>query len=87
MTSETEICKFYEHSDYVRTGAVSRENPNIILSGSYDNTVQMYDIRANKKVMTMEHGFPVEAVNFFVNDGLIASAGTYPLCIYTIKLF
>lgn len=79
MTSESEICKFYDHQDYVRTGAVSSDNPNLFLTGSYDHTVRVWDVRANTCVMTMEHDRPVECVSFFPNDGLIASTGIHSL--------
>lgn len=75
MTSETELCLFEDHEDHVRAACASADNPNILLTGSYDKTVKLFDVRANKNVMSMDHEHAVEAVQLFTNDGLVASAG------------
>ncbi|TPX49459.1 hypothetical protein SeMB42_g01569 [Synchytrium endobioticum] len=75
IPTESVICTFDEHKDYVRTAAVLEENPNLIVSGAYDHTLKLWDTRENKCVMTLDHGLPVECVLPFRGGALIASAG------------
>ena len=68
-----------DHQDYVRSSAVSRTNPDLVLTGSYDHTVKLFDLRANKAVMSMEHlndgvATPVESVLLFPGDSVAVSA-------------
>lgn len=63
------------HTDYIRAGAVSPVSPNIVLSGSYDKTVKMYDIRQERAVFTVNHDAPVESLLFLPSGGIFLSAG------------
>jgi U3 small nucleolar RNA-associated protein 15 len=69
------------HDDYIRTAAVSRSNDHLVLTGSYDHTVKLWDLRANQSVMTLTHGSaggqanPVESVLFLPGDAVVLSAG------------
>jgi len=45
-------------------------------AGSYDHTVQLYDMRCKSSVLKIDHGSPVESVVMFPSGGIIASAGT-----------
>ena len=47
----------------------------LCLLGSYDHTVKVFDARAEKSVMTIEHGQPVESINLFPSGGLLVTAG------------
>jgi U3 small nucleolar RNA-associated protein 15 len=82
MPSQTAIKTFTDHTDYVRTGVVSTANPSLILTGSYDSTVRLYDVREGSCVMTMKGGgggaapFPVEQVLMFPSgSAAISSSG------------
>ncbi|KAI8149626.1 WD40-repeat-containing domain protein [Fennellomyces sp. T-0311] len=75
IPSETSIHVFDEHEDYVRAGVVSDENPNLILTGSYDQTVKLFDTRTNASVMTMQHGAPVESLLIYPGGSAVVSAG------------
>lgn len=66
---------FDEHEDYVRAGVVSLDNPNLFVSGSYDQTVKLWDMRQSNSVMTMNHGAPVESLLMYPNGGAIISSG------------
>ena len=61
--------------DYIRAGAVSALNPNVIISGGYDSQVKMYDTRDNKVVCSLEHGAPVESCLFLPSGSLFITAG------------
>lgn len=75
ISTEKSINSFRFHSDYVRAGAVNPASENIILSGSYDNTIKMYDIRTSKEVMSLSHGSPLESLVFLPTGGIFISAG------------
>lgn len=49
------------HSDYVRCGAFL-PNSNLLVSGSYDTTIKIWDPRASAAVMTFTHHAGIEAV-------------------------
>jgi U3 small nucleolar RNA-associated protein 15 len=55
---------FVGHTDYVRSGSfLPGSMSNLIVSGSYDETVRVWDPRTQgKAVMTFKHAAPVESV-------------------------
>ncbi|XP_037039954.1 U3 small nucleolar RNA-associated protein 15 homolog [Bradysia coprophila] len=63
------------HTDNIRAGCVSPVWPNNLLSGGYDGTAKMWDIRTNSIVFEVDHGFPIESVMFLPTSGLFASCG------------
>jgi U3 small nucleolar RNA-associated protein 15 len=82
MPSQTALNTFVDHTDYVRTGLVSPANPSLILTGSYDSTVRLFDTREGSCVMTMKGGgggsapLPVEQVLMFPSgSAAISSSG------------
>ncbi|KIM20011.1 hypothetical protein M408DRAFT_79767 [Serendipita vermifera MAFF 305830] len=82
MPSESPIVTFTSHTDYVRSGVVSIANPSLILTGSYDSTVRLFDAREGACVMTMKGGgggaaaLPVEQVVMFPSgSAAISSSG------------
>lgn len=75
IASEKSINSFRFHSDYVRAGAINPASENIILSGGYDNMIKMYDIRASKEIMSINHGSPLESLAFLPTGGIFISAG------------
>lgn len=75
IAAEKQIISFGEHTDYIRAGAVSPVSSDIVLSGGYDNKIQMYDTRTNKTVLTVDHGSQVESVIFLPSGGVFISAG------------
>ncbi|KAF7998089.1 hypothetical protein HCN44_009487 [Aphidius gifuensis] len=75
IPTEKQIISFNEHNDYIRAGAVSPVSPDIFVSGSYDNTVQMYDARTSKCVFSVNHEAPVESLIFLPSGGVFISAG------------
>lgn len=75
ISTEKSINSFREHTDYVRAGAINPVSENVILSGSYDNTIKMYDIRSSKCVMSLTHGSPLESLVFLPTGGIFVSSG------------
>lgn len=53
IPSQTSITTFTDHSDYVRSGHILPSNPSLILSGSYDSTMRLFDARTGTCTMTM----------------------------------
>ena len=75
IPGDTQLFSFEGHTDYIRSGLVAEDNPDLWLTGSYDHTVRLWDTRVGGSVMTLEHGAPVESLLMFPGGGLIASAG------------
>ncbi|KAI9340888.1 WD40-repeat-containing domain protein [Obelidium mucronatum] len=76
IPSQTALFVLDEHQDHVRSATISRDNPNIILTGSYDHTVKLWDTRSPTPcINTMHHNNPLESVIFLPGSSLIASAG------------
>ncbi|XP_014244420.1 U3 small nucleolar RNA-associated protein 15 homolog [Cimex lectularius] len=73
---EEQIFQCDAHDDYVRAGAVSPVSPTVLLSGSYDKKLRMFDTRTKSEpVFTVDHGYPVESVIFLPSGGIFISAG------------
>jgi U3 small nucleolar RNA-associated protein 15 len=78
IPSETAIHTFASHTDYVRAGQVSPSNPALILTGSYDATVRLFDTRTGTCTMTMGADLvrvgPVEDILMFPSGSLAVAA-------------
>ncbi|CRK88440.1 CLUMA_CG002226, isoform A [Clunio marinus] len=75
IATEKETNIFQHHEDYIRAGVVHPTSDNTIASGSYDNTIKIYDTRLDKCVMTMDHNSPLESLVFLPSGGILISAG------------
>uniref|UniRef100_G3NKA3 U3 small nucleolar RNA-associated protein 15 homolog n=1 Tax=Gasterosteus aculeatus aculeatus TaxID=481459 RepID=G3NKA3_GASAC len=75
LPNATELNRYREHTDYIRCGVTSKLNRNLFITGSYDHTLKVFDARADKSVMTMDHGQPVESLLLYPSEGLLVSAG------------
>ncbi|XP_068461468.1 U3 small nucleolar RNA-associated protein 15 homolog [Clinocottus analis] len=75
IPNATELNSYREHTDYVRCGVTSKLNRDLFITGSYDHTLKLFDARAEKSVMTMDHGQPVESLLLYPSEGLLVSAG------------
>ena len=53
-------------------------------TGSYDHTVQLWDVRQQAAVLKLPHGAQVESVCFLPGGGLLATAGGQTVCIWDI---
>ncbi|XP_047474375.1 U3 small nucleolar RNA-associated protein 15 homolog [Penaeus chinensis] len=72
---ESQICTLKGHTDFIRAGITSPASENIILSGSYDHTVRLWDTRTGSSVLTVDHGAPVESILCYPSGGVFISAG------------
>ncbi|CAN4121949.1 unnamed protein product [Withania somnifera] len=77
VSSEVNICDLLGHRDYVRCGDVSPVSDDMFVSGGYDHTVKVWDVRVLNSgyVMEFDHGKPVEDVVYLPSGGLVATAG------------
>lgn len=84
IPSQSVISTFTDHTDYVRSGQVSNADPHLILTGSYDATVRLFDTRTGECEMVMGGSYgdearntaPVEQVLMFPSGtAVLSSAG------------
>lgn len=77
IATEEEFLNFKKHTDYIRAGCISPNSTDIIVSGSYDHSVFIWDKRqsADEPIHSIMHGSPVEAVMMLPNGTMLVSAG------------
>lgn len=81
---EQQVSSFNEHSDYIRAGAPSPISPDLFVTGSYDQTVKLFDTREKQAVLTVTHGSPVESTLFLPSGGIFISAGGKEIKVWDI---
>ncbi|XP_065199271.1 U3 small nucleolar RNA-associated protein 15 homolog [Sycon ciliatum] len=87
LTTGEALQEFTGHEDYVRALAVSPGSSDVCVTGSYDHTVRLWDMRSSPSSgasLTMNHGFPVEAVLMFPSASICVSAGHNQVCVWDI---
>ncbi|KAK7277352.1 hypothetical protein RIF29_18503 [Crotalaria pallida] len=77
VSQEKPILELLAHKDYVRCGDSSPVSAEMFVTGSYDHTVKLWDVRVgdSKTAMQVNHGSPVEDVIFLPAGGMVATAG------------
>jgi len=78
---------FTGHQDNIRSGAIDDVNPNILITGSHDHTIKLWDTRTGNVIHTLNHGYPVDSL--LANKGKIISAGSREVKVWdvlTLKL-
>ena len=73
LASGDQLARMVGHTDYVRAGAVVSDD--VVVSGSYDHSVRVWDARSRQSQMCLDHGSPVESVAVFPNGRIAASTG------------
>lgn len=70
---------FTGHDDYVRAGSFVPNAPQLVLSGSYDGSLRLWDSRApqdsGESAWSADHGYPIESVVVHSSGTLAVSAG------------
>ncbi|KAL1496157.1 hypothetical protein AB1Y20_014774 [Prymnesium parvum] len=85
VVAEAEVRCFEGHTDFVRSAAVGGGAAQLLLTGSYDHTVVLWDVHAaGGGVMTLRHAAPVEAVVALPGGGLVATASGATLTLWDI---
>lgn len=84
IPTQSEICCLRGHSDYIRSGVSCPSNKNVLLTGSYDHTVKLWDTRSNECTLTVDHGDPVESVLLYPNCGMCVSSGSNYIKVWDI---
>lgn len=79
-----QVARLDGHSDYVRAAACSPSSEATWLSGAYDHTVKLWDVRAKEAVMEFTHGAPVEDLAFFPSGSIAVTAGGNQLCVWDL---
>ncbi|OMO77829.1 hypothetical protein CCACVL1_14790 [Corchorus capsularis] len=77
VAGESVVLDLFGHKDYVRCGDCSPVSADMFITGSYDHTVKVWDVRVenSRSVLEVNHGKPVEDVIYLPSGGLIATAG------------
>jgi len=64
-----------DRQDYIRAGTVCEDNANLLITGSYDHTVKLWDVRSGECTLTINQGSPVESLLVFPGASAIITAG------------
>lgn len=76
LPTESVVNTYEGHTDYVRGGAVSHDQPDLVASGGYDQNLFLWDRRTDENpTLKMAHGASIECVTFLPGGTLLASAG------------
>lgn len=65
--------RFDGHADYVRAAAVSPTAGDTWATGGYDHACKLWDARSGRCVMDLDHGAPIEDLQFFTSGALCTS--------------
>lgn len=82
LTSSTPLLTLTGHTDYVRSGCFLPSSPHLLLTGSYDATLRLWDTRTGASEMTLalpedapsSVKYAVEAVLPYPSGGMVLSA-------------
>ncbi|KAJ8029205.1 U3 small nucleolar RNA-associated protein 15-like [Holothuria leucospilota] len=75
ISSGEEVQQFQEFKDHVRCGDANKPSRDIILTGSYDHTARLFDLRTNSSIMNVNHGKPIESATFLPSGNIFLTAG------------
>lgn len=83
LTEDTAKWTGVGHEDYVRCGAYLPNQEGMIVSGSYDQTIRLWDTRQQHPAMTFKHAAPIENL-LPLNSSTIASAASNEVSILNL---
>lgn len=83
VAAESQVRRFEGHSDFVRCGALNPNSPQMLVTGSYDHTVRLWDVNAPRPIMELQHAAPVEDL-VMLGGGMIATASGNTMTVWDI---
>jgi U3 small nucleolar RNA-associated protein 15 len=90
LSTQECITTLTPHTDYVRSALFHPTSPHLVLSGSYDSTIRLHDVRLppqSSTTMTMRHGgAPVEDILAFPTGGVAVSVGGPILRVWDLNM-
>lgn len=60
LATSSQLSYLAGHSDYVRTASYVPSNPSLIVSGSYDGTIKVWDTRIGGSTDNINDGMPID---------------------------
>ncbi|EIW69973.1 hypothetical protein TREMEDRAFT_43605 [Tremella mesenterica DSM 1558] len=79
LSTQSCLTTLSSHTDYIRSAIFHPTSPHLLLSGAYDSTFRLHDIRLpseSANTITMRHGgMPVEDILAFPSGGVGVSVG------------
>jgi U3 small nucleolar RNA-associated protein 15 len=60
----------------VKTGMFNPASGNIIVTGGYDHTILVWDVRSGSRVCKLNQGVPIESLTVLPDGGSVVAAGT-----------
>lgn len=75
ISTEDAVLTLSGHDDYVKCALESPVSSQLIITGSYDHTVRVWDTRSAECVMQLKHDQPVESLCVFASGSTLVSAG------------
>lgn len=72
------------HEDYIRCAYTSPNSHDNIVTGSYDHTAKIWDIRNNSVVCSVNHGHPVESILVYPSATMMLTSGSDKVKIWDI---
>lgn len=84
LATGEQLSRMDGHTDYVRAGAVNPTSMDIWATGGYDHICKLWDLRSAECTMTLDHGAPIEDLQFFPSGAMAVTAGGSHLCVWDI---
>eukprot|EP00803_Ostreobium_quekettii_P004855 evm.model.scf_1585.1 EVM.evm.TU.scf_1585.1 scf_1585:22260-29819(-) len=84
ISEGAQVLRMDGHRDYIRAGARSPSTMDTWATGGYDHVCRLWDVRAGRSTMELDHGAPVEDVVFLPSGTLLATAGGPYICIWDV---
>eukprot|EP00899_Mesostigma_viride_P017373 jgi/Mesvir1/25637/Mv01855-RA.1 len=72
------------HTDYIRCGAFSPASSTTWLTGSYDHTCRLWDLRTGQAIMSLAHAKPVDALEFLPSGSMVATSAGNDVFIWDV---
>ncbi|KAI9633584.1 57.7 kda trp-asp repeat-containing protein [Dioszegia hungarica] len=90
LSTQACLTTLTSHTDYVRSALFHPTNPSLLLSGGYDSTFRVHDVRLppdTANTITMRHGgAPIEDILAFPSGGVGISVGGPILRVWDLNM-